>query len=70
MIMRGTIAIFAAGLVVAFATRRFVTYSSGLTYTTPSVTRYIPYNIVGFWLSIAIAAILCFIYWGKQMWAR
>jgi len=67
MIMRGTIAIIAVGLLVAFVTRRFVTYSSGLTYTTPSATRYIPYNIVGFWLSIAITAIVCFIYWERQM---
>jgi hypothetical protein len=65
--MRGAIAIFATGLLVAFAIRRFVTYSSGLTYTRPSTTRYVPYNIVGFWLSIAITSILCFIYWGRQM---
>jgi hypothetical protein len=68
--MRGTLVILAAGLLVAFVTRRFVTYSSGLTYTTPKVTRYLPYNIVGFWLSIAIAAILCFIYWGRHMKTR
>jgi hypothetical protein len=67
MMMRGSIGIIAAGLLVAFITRRFVTYSSGLTYTTPSVTRYVPYNIVAFWLSIAITAILCSIYCGRQM---
>lgn len=68
--MRGTIAIIVAGLIGAFVMRRFVTYSSGLTYTTSNVTRYIPYNVVGFWLSIAVTAILCFIYWGMQMKTR
>jgi hypothetical protein len=68
--MRVTIEILATGLLVAFAARRFVTSSSGLTYTLPSATRYVSFNVIAFWLSIGIAVLLCLIYWGRQIMMR
>jgi hypothetical protein len=68
--MTVTIGIFAAGLLVAFVARRFVTSSSGLTYTLPSATRYVSFNVIAFWLSIGIAVILGLICSGRQIMMR
>jgi hypothetical protein len=64
--VRVAMGIPAAGLIVAFLARRFVTTSSGLTFTRSSGTVYVPFNVVVFWLSIAVAIILCVVSWGWQ----
>jgi len=60
--MKVTVGIIAIGLIVAFAARQLLPGSSGLTWTSPSATRYVSLNIVVFWLSIAITILLCFAY--------
>jgi hypothetical protein len=62
--MRVAIGILAAGLIVAFVARRFVTNWSGLTLTRPNGTIYVPFNLFVFWVSIAVAIILCLVSWG------
>jgi hypothetical protein len=64
--MRVAIGILAAGLIVAFVAQRFVTSWSGLTFTPRNTTIYVSFDIVVFWLSIAIAIILCLVSWGWQ----
>jgi hypothetical protein len=59
--VRVAIGILAAGLFVGFVARRFVTNWSGLTFTRPSGTIYVPFNVVVFWLSIAVAIFLCLV---------
>jgi hypothetical protein len=61
--MRVTIGIIAIGLLAAFLARRFLTGSSGFTYTLPSATRYISYNVIVFWVLIAITIVLCILRW-------
>jgi hypothetical protein len=63
--MRVGIGILAAGSIVAFVARRLVTTSSGPTFTRPDTTIYVPFNIVMFWLSIAVAIILCLVSWAS-----
>jgi hypothetical protein len=68
--MKVRILILTIGLLTGAGAQRFVTGASGLTYTMPSGTRYVPYNVVAFWLLVAITAILCLIPWGRQMCLR
>jgi hypothetical protein len=63
--MRVGSGILAAGSIVAFVARRLVTTSSGPTFTRPDTTIYVPFNIVMFWLSIAVAIILCLVSWAS-----
>jgi hypothetical protein len=58
-VMKIRVLLLAAGLLAAVLARRFVTISSGLTYTLPSATRYIPFNIVIFWLLIIATVVVC-----------
>jgi hypothetical protein len=53
------ILILVIGFLVAAAARRFVTTSSGLTYTGPQATKYVSYNVVLFWLVIVVTVVLC-----------
>jgi uncharacterized membrane protein YidH (DUF202 family) len=53
------ILILISGLLIATAARHFVTTSSGLTYTRFNATKYVSYNIVAFWLLIAVTVVLC-----------
>jgi hypothetical protein len=64
--MKVAIGILAAGLFIAFVARRFVTSWSGLTVTRSNGTIYVPFNVIVFWLSIAVAIILCLVFWGWQ----
>jgi hypothetical protein len=61
--MKATVGIITIGLLVAFVARRFVTGHSGLTYTSPSETRYVPYNVIVFWMLIATTIVLCILRW-------
>ncbi len=56
--MDARILILAIGCLAALAARRFVTRSSGLTYTRVDGTRYVSFNIVAFWLLIAVTMIV------------
>jgi hypothetical protein len=53
------ILILVIGLLVAAAARRFVSTSSGLTYTALQATKYVSYNVVLFWLVIVVTVVLC-----------
>jgi hypothetical protein len=53
------IAILAIGFLSALMVRRFLTHSSGLTYTRANGTRYVAFNIVVFWLVIVATVALC-----------
>jgi hypothetical protein len=57
-----TIWIAAVGCVAAIAARQFMTSQSGLTYTGSQVTRYVPCNIVAFWLLLGVPALSCLVY--------
>ena len=58
MRVRATLLILAVGLLVAFAVRDFVTGWSGLTFTGQLQTGYVPFNIVAFWLVIAVTVVV------------
>jgi len=57
-----TIWIAALGCAAAMAARHFMTSQSGLTYTGSQVTRYVPCNIVAFWLLLGVTASSCLAY--------
>ncbi len=60
--MKTTLSILVIGFLVALAARRWVTGWSGLTYTHPNATRYIPFNVVRFWLVIVTTMMLGLFY--------
>jgi hypothetical protein len=60
------ILILASGLLIAGAVRRFLTTSSGLTYTGANGTKYVSFNIVIFWLLIVVTVVLCLLHWTKR----
>jgi hypothetical protein len=62
--------ILATGLLAAVVARRFITNWIGLTYTTPNETRYVPLNVVVFWLLIFVAVVLCLLHWLRRMKAN
>jgi hypothetical protein len=64
--MRVTIGIIATGLLVAFVARRFIISFSGLTLTLPNETRYVSYNVIVFWMLIAITILLSILRWGRE----
>ena len=68
--MKARILTLMVGFLAAAAARHFITTSAGSTFALPNETRYIPYNLVAFWLLIAITAILCLVPWGRQMRIR
>jgi hypothetical protein len=57
--MSARVPIIAAGLIVALMARQLMPRSSGLTYKGRDATRYVPLNIITFWLVLGVTAVLC-----------
>jgi hypothetical protein len=62
-----TISILVLGLAVAAAAKRLVTNQSGLTFTLPRATYYMPFNILLFWLLLTITIVLCLLHVSGRM---